>query len=83
MGGLNELLKSAPQMFTLRNCRIHSLPAFWLQNTMPRFRFTYFPSIGIKRAGEEQWKKCKYHGCLLETEEDIKRGKVSATDEYN
>ena len=27
----------------------------------------------IKRGGEEKWKKCKYLGSLLDTEEDIQR----------
>ena len=36
----------------------------------------------IKRGGEENWKKCKYLGSLLDTQEDIKRRKVLATDSY-
>jgi hypothetical protein len=32
----------------------------------------------IKRGGDEKWKKCKYVGSLLDTEEDIKRRKQLA-----
>ena len=37
----------------------------------------------IKRGGDEAWKKCKYLGGLLDTEEHIKRRNVLATDASN
>ena len=36
----------------------------------------------VKFGGKEKWKKSKYLGSLLDTEEDIKRRKVLATDAY-
>ena len=36
----------------------------------------------IQRGGEDAWKKCKYLGSLLDTEEDIKREKGLTTDSY-
>ena len=37
----------------------------------------------IKREGTDSWKKCKYLGSLLDTEQDIKRRKCLAIDTYN
>jgi hypothetical protein len=36
----------------------------------------------IKRKGNENWKKCKYLGSLLDTEEDIKRRTQLANQTY-
>ena len=37
----------------------------------------------VHRNGSEEWKKCKYLGSLLGTEEDIKRRKSLAMDAFN
>jgi hypothetical protein len=37
----------------------------------------------VKRGGDEEWKKCKYLGSLLDTEEDIKRRRMLTNDAYN
>ena len=37
----------------------------------------------IKRGGEETWKNCKYLGSFLDTDKDINRGKILATNTYN
>ena len=37
----------------------------------------------IKRGGDETWKKCKYVGSLIDTEEDIKRRKQLSMTSYN
>ncbi len=37
----------------------------------------------IKRGGDNSWKKCKYLGSLLDTEQDIKRRKSLAISTYN
>ncbi len=37
----------------------------------------------ITRGGDESWKKCKYLGSHLDTEEDIKRTKSLAITTYN
>ena len=40
-------------------------------------------SYDIKRKGNEDWKKCKYLGSLLDTENDIKRRKILGLVAYN
>ena len=37
----------------------------------------------IERNGSDSWKKCKYLGSLLDTEQDISRRKILATPAYN
>ena len=37
----------------------------------------------VVRGGDDKWKKCKYLGSLLETENDINRRKILATNAYN
>ena len=37
----------------------------------------------IKRNGNEEWKKCKYLGTILDSEKDIKRRKGLAIDSFN
>ena len=37
----------------------------------------------IKRKGPEDWKKCKYLGSILDTENDIIRRKILASSAYN
>ena len=37
----------------------------------------------IKRGGDESWKNCKYLGSLLDTDKDINRRKILATNTYN
>ena len=37
----------------------------------------------IKRGGEETWKNCKYLGSFLDTDKDINRRKILATNTYN
>ena len=37
----------------------------------------------VTRKGSEEWKKCKYLGSLLDTEEDIKRRKCLAMDAFS
>ena len=37
----------------------------------------------IERNGSDSWKKCKYLGSLLDTEQDISRRKILATSAYN
>ncbi len=37
----------------------------------------------IKRGEDESWKNCKYLGSLLETDKDINRRKILATNTYN
>ena len=36
----------------------------------------------VKRGGDDNWKKCKYLGSLLDTEADINRRKILAIDAY-
>ena len=37
----------------------------------------------VERGGDNSWKKCKYLGSLLDTEEDINRRKILAISAYN
>ena len=37
----------------------------------------------VVRGGNDKWKKCKYLGSLLETDNDINRRKILATNAYN
>ena len=41
-----------------------------------------FEEYVIKRGGEETWKNCKYLGSFLDTDKDIYRRKILATNTY-
>ncbi len=63
----NRLKKETPQMFKRRNQQING----------PKTE-----DYNMERGGDESWKKCKYVGSLIDTEQDIKQRKQLSMVSY-